>query len=253
MRVALCFFGQPRQARKGLATFRELMQRNANDVEFDVYFHAWNDPSQTRYAASPWRNIPEEDLVVDPHIIDFLVDAYRPVAHLADLPRTTFDIDVPGLHASPFWKHSSPTLQANLVNTLSQLYSRQKVRDLVVEHGRQYDLIIASRFDFLRPVAVQLACLDSSKLYVSDMHVPRPIFPDNLMITSPDLFMSMFNSYSDLPEILFSPPLLHLLWHVHGEAPNLSTETLLFAAFLHHFGSRTTDLVVYTPGIPDFY
>ncbi len=250
MRVALCFFGQPRQARKGAATFLELMERNASDVDFDVYFHAWHDPSQTRYAASPWRHIPEEDLEVDPGIIDFLVDAYRPVAHLVEPPQTTFA--VPGLEDSPFWVRSPAGVRANVVNTLSQLYSRQRVRDLVSQRGRQYDFIIGSRFDFLRRIPVLLKSLDRSKLYVSNIHVPRPIFPDNLVITSPDLFMSLFNAYRDLDALLFSPALLENLWHVHGEAPTLTLETLLFAAFLHRHGG-VNDLVVYTPAIPDFY
>jgi hypothetical protein len=250
MRVALCFFGQPRQARKGIATFRDLIQRHAHDVEFDVYFHAWHDPLQTRYAASPWRNIPEEDLVVDPSIIDSLLQAYRPVAHLVEPPKTTFDI--PGIETSPFWAYSTPAVRTNLVNTLSQLYSRQRVRDLVSQHGRRYDLMIGSRFDFLKPIPVLLASLDRSKLYVSDMHVPRPIFPDNLVITNPDLFSSLFNAYRDLQGILVSPELAQNLLHVHGEVPNLALETLLFAAFLHRYGG-VKDLVVYTPAIPDFH
>lgn len=249
MLVALCLFGQPRQALKGYATFLELMQRN-DEVEFDVFFHAWHDPAQTRYMASPWRRIPEEDLAVDPAIIDKLVHAYRPVSYLVEPPPVSFDLS--RLKASPFWDASDARVQANIVNTLSQLHSRQKVRDLVLRHGRGYDMIIGSRFDFLRPLLLDLKALDPGKLYVSNMHVPRCIFPDNLVIANPCIFFRLFNAFCDLDAVLFSRPVVQLLGHVYGERPNVTTETILFATFLRHFGD-VVGHVVYTPSIPDFW
>ena len=251
MHVALCLYGQPRQAHKGYLTFRDWMKNNPT-VTFDVYFHAWMDPEQQRYAASPWRHIPDEDLVVNPQIIPSLVEAYRPVSYLVEKPKASFPLPE-NLETSPFWSASSEAVQSNLHNTLSQLYSRQAVRDLVWRTNRQYDLIVISRFDFLRPLppSLSLAHMEPSRIHVSNMHHPRYIFPDNLIISSPSVFFSLFNLYNDLPLLLGSASVLPLLGR-YRESPSLSGEALLFANFLLHFG-RVEGLVNYTGCIPDFH
>jgi hypothetical protein len=249
MRVALCLFGQPRAARRGLATFYRFMRRQHEDVHFDVFFHAWHDPAQTTYAACPWRNIPAEDLRVDPHVIDFLVDALQPIDYLVDPPQTVFDTP-PELDASPFWTNTAPELRKNLVNTLSQLYSRQQVYELVKKHGVTYDVVIASRFDFFQPIGLDVASLDVTKLYVSNLLRPRHIFPDQFIIGNPAMVFSLMNAYNSLPSFLFSPHIVERL-RDQREPAVLSSEMLLFAAFLNEHDVDGN--VVYTDLIPSCF
>lgn len=241
MLVALCLYGQPRKAREGHANLATFMQ-NHPEVEFHVYLHAWHDARRTHYDASPWRSFTESDLRVDPDVDSFLLQCYRPVAWRIDPPPQT--LDVPGIQASLLYRGSDAVQRQNLANTLSQLYSRQAVRDLVLASGRSYDLVVATRFDFLRPIALDLHRVDTRKLHVAHFHLPRVVFPDNFVVASPTLFLDFFNAYEDLGSVMNDDELSR-----YGEPFNLTIESILLANF---FRKHSLNDVIYTPDIPDF-
>lgn len=245
MKVAFCLYGQPRRARDGHATCAALMARHPS-IQFDVYLHAWHDPGHTHYDASSWRAIPASDLRVDANVAAFLLQHYRPVAFALEPPRS---FNVPGLLESMLGRGSDAAHVRNASNCLSQLRSRQAVRDLVVASGRTYDLVIATRFDFLKPVAIDLHALDTSKMYVADFHRPRAIFPDNFVVASPEIFAHLFDAYDRLPSLM-NDAVLDRMLAVYHEPPALTTESILLANFLTR---HTLDEVVYTRDIPDFH
>lgn len=248
MKVAFCLFGQPRRARQGHAILSAFMQRNP-DVSFDVYFHVWHDPSQTHYAASPWRPIDEAELRVDKDVVEFLLEAYRPVSWKIEPPRPKFDI--PGIEQSPLFQNSNRELQANVTNSLSQLYSKQAVRDLVKKSGVEYDMVVASRFDFLNPIDINLHELDVSKMYAPAFHLPRAIFSDAFLIAGPAIFFPLFNAYADLPYLMNARNLHEYVQTTYHEPAVLATEAIMLAAFVDKFDVRNH--IVYTPAIPDFH
>jgi hypothetical protein len=245
MKVALCLYGQPRRAQEGHAILSQFMRRHP-DVHFDVYLHTWYDPAQTHYDASPWRPIPPADLRVHADVLDFVLHAYRPVAHRVEAPRT---FEIPNMETSLLFENSGAAHRRNLNNYLSQLYSRQSVRDLLVTSGRTYDLVVGTRFDFLNPIALDLHAVDPASLHVANFHLPRKLFPDNFLVASPDIFAHLFDAYQGLPSIMNDAQLLQRIQNEYHEAPVLATENVLLAQFLTRY---TIDQVVYTPHIPDF-
>lgn len=247
MKVAFCLYGQPRLAQRGHENIAAFVRRQHADVSFDFFFHVWHDPNKTHYDASPWRKIPDNELCIDKDLIPFLLDAYRPVMWEMESPKT---LDMNGIEKSILFQRSNVPQKRNVNNTLSQLYSRQCVRNLVLQSNNIYDMIVTSRFDFLNPVEVDLQTLDPSKIYVSDLHVPRKVFPDNFFISNPTIFFSMFNSFTDLPNMM-NDQALHQTMQALGEQADLGVESILFASFLKHFSPE--DKVVYTREIPDFH
>lgn len=249
MKVAFCLYGQPRLAQRGHENIAAFVRRQHADVSFDFFFHVWHDPNKSYYDASPWRQIPQKELCIDKDLMPFLFDAYRPVMWKIEKPTTLNDM-ISDIETSILFQHSDVSKKMNVHNTLSQLYSRQCVRNLVFQTSTVYDMIVSSRFDFLKPIEVDLKSLDPSKLYVSDLHVPRKVFPDNFMISNPTIFFSMFNSFNDLPNIM-NDQALHQTVQTFGEQADLGVENILFASFLKHFSIE--DKVVYTCEIPDFH
>ena len=238
MKIAFCLYGQPRNAREGHAVLQAFVDKHPH-IQFDFYLHAWHDASLKIYDASPWRAIPESDLRVDADVAEFLLQAYRPVAHVFEPPKI---FGVSALENSAMYANSPSTYQQNLQNTLSQLYSRQTVRNLVQQ---PYDLVVASRYDFRRPIDLNLHEIDQNKLHVANFHLPRVLFPDNFIVAPPRIFHDLFNAYDNLPIIINNPKILK----PHGEPFVLTIENILLANFLTQ---HTLEKVVYTPRIPDF-
>lgn len=245
MKVAYCLYGQPRLAQRGHANIASFLRHQ--NVSVDFYIHVWHDPENTHFDSSPFRAISEAELKINKDTIPFLLEAYRPVSCQIERPRT---LDVPGIQESIMLQNSDQITRANLNNALSQMYSKQCVRDLLSDKAHEYDLIIASRFDFVKPIHVDLGRLDSSKLYVADFHRPQAIFPDNLVICNPDIFLRMFNAYAELERIANDQSLHHKM-QLYGVQAVLIPENILFASFLKHFSVESH--VVFTPHIPDFH
>lgn len=246
MKVAYCLYGQPRLAQRGHNNITAFLKRQ--NVTVDFYFHVWHDPTKTHFDSSPWRAIPADELEIKKDTIRFLLDAYMPTLCQIECPRT---LDVPAIQESIMFHNSDHITRTNLNNTLSQMYSKQRVRDLVAPRAHEYDLIIASRFDFVKPIELDLKRLNPSKMYVADFRLPQTIFPDNFVVCNPNMFLRVFGAYADLEIMMNDRTLHHKMKSFHGEQAVLITENILFASFLRHFSVQ--DHVVFTPLIPDFH
>lgn len=209
--------------------------------------HVWHDPQQMHFDSSPWRAIPAAELQINKDTVPFLLDAYRPVSCQIERPRT---LDVPGIQESVIFQNSDHISRANLNNTLSQMYSKQRVRDLLAPRAYEYDWIIMSRYDFLNPIGVDMMELKQNKIYVPDFRLPQALFSDALVICSPSIFLPLFNAYADMESIM-NDQALHDKMKMYGERAVLVTENILFASFVKHFSVKNH--VEYTPKIPDFH
>lgn len=243
MKIAYCLYGQPRMAQRGHDNIAAFVQ----NTSVDFFIHMWHDTEKTHFDSSPWRSISAADLQIDKGAVPFVLDAYRPVSCQIEKPRT---IDLPGIRESIMFQNSDEATRANLNNTLSQMYSKQCVRDLLSKRAHEYDLVIASRFDFVNPIRLNLATLQKDKLYIADFRLPQVIFPDNFVVSTPDMFLRTFNAYADLGETMNDRALHHTL-NVHGEHAVMVTENILLATFLKHFSVKNH--VVFTQLIPDFH
>ena len=131
------------------------------------------------------------------------------------------------------------------------MYSRNKVRDLLSRNliNNKYDFVISTRFDYTKELTLNLNEIDISKVYVSDSHYPRKIFPDNFILTGVDNYLDIFNMYNNLEKIVNNKT-LEIRMKENGENLEFNAEELLFANFLYYF--KNIDNVNYTNAIPGF-
>ena len=245
MKVAFCLYGQPRLAQRGHDNIASFLRHQ--DVSVDFYMHLWHDPEKMHFDSSPWRALSEAELRIDTDTIPFLLDAYRPVACQIERPRK---LHVTGIQESIMFQNSDHITRANMNNSLSQIYSKQCVRDLLAPRAHEYDWIIMSRYDFLNPIGVDMMELEKNKIHVPDFRLPQALFSDAFVICSPSIFLPLFNAYADMVSIMDDQALHHKMG-VYGERAVLVTENILFASFVKHFSVENH--VAYTPQIPDFH
>jgi len=250
-KIAFCLYGQPREYLKGYHTNRILKERYP-EIGVDYYYHTWikdNLAGDQYYEASEWRNISSDELKIGQDTIKKINDLYHPVDYSYDEPRN-FSQDK--LKDSLCYLNTvNPKKISNINNILSQMYSRNKVRDLLSRNliNNKYDFVISTRFDYTKELTLNLNEIDISKVYVSDSHHPRKIFPDNFILTGVDNYLDIFNMYNNLEKIVNNKT-LEIRMKENGENLEFNAEELLFANFLYYF--KNIDNVNYTNAIPGF-
>lgn len=125
-------------------------------------------------------------------------------------------------------------------HTFSNFYSKQQVRNLLYDTLQkekiEYDYVITSRFDFLKEINVNLDLknIDNEKIYVSDFHKPRDIFPDSILILSVENYLKLFNIYDNLSNIINNNE-INTLMNKYNEIFIFVAESLLFGNYLYIF------------------
>lgn len=234
MRIAFCFYGQPRNYMKGYDNINTFIL-NQENLSVDFFFHAWILNKDMLYPTSPWRNIPIETLLYNENTVNDLINLYKPVLCEVEEQIQTFDENI---YANTIAYNNivCSSKRNNINNTLSQMYSRNKVRNLVNRyiHTSQtiYDTIIICRFDYSDKIELQLHNLDLSYTYVSDFHYPRKITPDNFIITPPSIFFEWFNIFENLYKVLNNND-LNILVKNYNEELEINPEVLIFANYLY--------------------
>lgn len=178
MRVALCLYGQPRHLLQG---YDHIRKHILEKYKPDVFFHTWD--SKEDYRVSPWRridNTPLDDVTQVAHL-------YKPVKHVVE-PSKVFDVDKNTLG----YKNTPDSQKLNASNILSQIQSRQMVRDLL--EGETYDLVIMTRFD----IGIQsLPSFTAGKILFSDQH-REGVFEDNFVMCDQRDFLRLFDIEKNL-------------------------------------------------------
>lgn len=215
MKVALCLFGQPRYLDKGFPTIKE----HIIDVyEPDVFYHTWE--SKEPYSVAPWRNDIETTPLED---IEKIKNLYLPKKHVVEASKI-FPIDT----SSPGYLMAPLSQQKNANNIVSQVYSRQMVRNLLrdyaSEHKIVYDLVIMTRFDIF---ISNLPLHQDKKIYFADTHPERPhIFNDTLIMANHTNFLEMMDIYPNLNR--------YLTLGVRGKPVQFNMEELLTGSLIDH-------------------
>ena len=259
LRVALCLLGQPRRFREGYHTFMNWLKAPYHkNLTFDVYFHAWKiptDPTTTAtYTISPYRDdiLVDEDRIVDPSTIEQLVELYKPVAYEESEP-IIFD---PAIYKnSLLFERTNSFGRENANNTLSQQYSRQRVRDIFIQHSRKhhikYDFVITSRFDFLIPITLDFNTLDPTCVHLTSCRFPRKHLPDPLYISSPHVFSKMNNVFKNFHNISNSDALAKHFDKTCDELYIFHPEEILHMNYIWYFNDNSA--FRYHDEIPNFH
>jgi hypothetical protein len=130
------------------------------------------------------------------------------------------------------YKNSNQSKKNNLYNTFSQIYSRNKVKDLFEKYSTDYDFVISTCFDgFEFSKKYDISYIQQNKIYASSIHKPRYIIPDNFLIIPPEIYINWFNFYKNIKNILNNQE-LELKINNINEKLEFNMEELLLSNYL---------------------
>ena len=233
MHLALVLYGQPRDYRRGHAAIRAFLERQVGWT-VDVFYHVWTIGETQRYEHSPWRTLTDAELTHSDASIRELRELYDPVAFECEVQSPSL-LDLPAYRDTLAYRSMNKVKQHNVSNTLYQMHSRSKARDLFQTYvdatTTHYDAVLMTRFDIHVMPDVLLSSLDLTKVSVSDLHRPRVILPDNCIVMPPRVFSSWFTLAESLPRIVNNALLAESI-RVLGERLEINPEEVLLAAYL---------------------
>jgi len=256
VRVAYCFYGQPRVLEEGYKIFQSFVSRHS-DVQFDVFYHTWH-AKKGIYEASPWRSFGTQELIIAENAIDRLNDLYKPIQYKVDEPKR---FDISQIETSALYTfvmeqiHTNNNRQKvnNLNNILSMFYSIQQVRDILQQHvsktNTSYDYVILSRFDFLKEVKLNIATLMNHRLYVNDGGYRTKVFCA-YYVCDYNIFLNFANIFNNLPVIMNNRELLTHFRALNGIECCINGEELMSLNYISYYGHYEN--VIFTPLIPNF-
>ena len=239
MKIAVCLYGQPRDYKYGHECIANFIKDN-NEHSYEFFFHCWIDDN-IKYETSPWRRIDEKTLVIknqDPVKCD-INQLYKPVSHLYEKPLDRHAVSdlIEHIKKSKAYLNSNRLKRANVYNTLSQIYSRNKVRDLFEEYVERtkttYDLVISTRFDgfgFYFQNKIDISNV-KPEIYKLSVHKPRYIIPDNFLIIPPKIYINWFNLYKNIKYLINSEEIEQKMARI-DENFEFNMEEMLLSSYL---------------------
>ena len=148
MKVAVCLYGQPRNYILGNKNIKRWMKYNQN-ISFDFFIHCWI--SEKKMECSPWSNTDKNLLKIKDKekLSNDIKQMYEPKNYCFE--NTIDDFKNFNIENSLIFNQTNETKKKNINNVLSQIYSRNKVRDLLLEYIKEnnveYDFIVICRID----------------------------------------------------------------------------------------------------------
>jgi len=248
MKVAFLMYGQPRNYLSGYNVIKKFLS-NQNDANVDFFYHCWTINNDEKYPASPWRNIHQNELYYRENTIEHLKELYNPIAFEYEVQKLNFDV-IPELMNTNVYKNTCEPCKLNTINVISQMYSRNKVRNLLDKYTKEtnitYDCVILTRFDITMDIHylpnLKLNNLDLSKIHVSNSLRPRKIFSDNFIISPLSVFLKWFNIYEELLNYIDNTELLETVKSL-GEGIAINPEELVFSKYILHY--KNVDNIIY--------
>ena len=189
MKVALCFFGQPRVINNPY-TFDSHINWIINKYDTDVYTHTWISGEPVLFNYSDWVNTKYHD-AEDINTSDIILDKYKPKKFKFEKPKKFQLTD----ECRNKVQHLSYYSSNNEQNTLSHLYSMSTSIGLI---DGTYDWVIISRYDNYIRFMPDLTELDSNTLYITTDYGNH--FPDH-MIFGGQRQMNALNCYESIPDL----------------------------------------------------
>ena len=238
MKIAICFYGQPRLYNNGYIIINNFIKKNL-EHNFDFFFHTWYDDKQigSYYEASPWRNISKEELLIKENTIEDLINLYNPKKYNYESP-IIFNNDILNEIKSSIMFNESPNyIKNNIYCTLSNIYSKYKVSILLEEYINEtkinYDLVISCRFDILIDMNINISNININKINCIDQYT-RCIISDHLIITNYKLFNEYSKSFINLNKFINNEKILYKLNEI-GAGCNFTVETLVTSNMLLYY------------------
>ena len=184
------------------------------------------------------------------NIINELNTLYKPISYEIENQNNLICDELLYKNTLAF-NNTNGLLLTNINNTLFQIYSRNKARNLLYTYLEKmgnkvyYDFVIHLRFDISSMPDIYFNDLNKSKIYISNIHYPRKIFPDNCIIAPTNIFLEWFNIYEMIKDIINNISLLENIIKLN-ENIIINPEQLIFAKYIFHY--KDTDNISYFQG-----
>jgi hypothetical protein len=189
MKVALCFFGQPRVINNPY-TFDSHVQWIINKYDTDVFAHTWISGNATLFNYSDWVNSEYHDFE-DVNTANIILNKYNPKKYKFEKPKQ-FQLNNDCRNKVQQLTYYSTN---NEYNTLSHLYSMSTSIALIDD---SYDWVILSRYDNYIKFMPDLSELNSNALYITNDYGNH--FPDH-MIFGGQRQLDTLNCFNLVPDL----------------------------------------------------
>ena len=252
LKIAYCLYGQPRNLENG----HKIISTFVANHDVDFYYHTWTLDENNFYSYSySYRELNLEELRGDSNIISKINKLYNPKAYISELSRVFEYENNEKFKNSLLFKNTNEFNKDNnkISNVFSNYYSKQQVRNLLKEtlenEKIDYDFVILSRFDMLKEINIDLSSLNTKKVYVSNLHNPRYIFSDAILIMNIENYLEILNVYDNLENLLNNNTVNELV-NSYNEKLVFVPESLLFGNYLYYF--KNLKKIEYID-LPNFY
>jgi len=209
MKVALCFFGQPRLLNNPY-TYLSHKHWILDKYNTDIFIHSWINNTNEEFNYADQVKIKEKELKDSDKII---LSKYKPKRYIFEKSRN-FSLSEKNRNiikqkieqSESRWGGGNLNWSENNENNhLSQLYSMSKSIELLQDD--YYDFVILSRFDSYIISIPNLYNLDKNELYLSDIHYlntidcDRNTFSDILIFGGLEEVKSL-NCYNNIDNLI---------------------------------------------------
>ena len=233
MKVACVLFGQPRDYMTGYNTITKYF-KDQSGVEVEYFYHCWTLNEGESYCTSPWReDIDPNTLIYDNNTEEHIKSLYNPVSYeYENQSKVFFDI-TPLIRTVPFRNTYEQQID-NIDNTLHQLYSRNRVRNLLdkyIEDTKiEYDYVLFTRFDIDKIPKLDLSKIDKSIMYVQDAEHHHGYFKDYVFFIPTNVFLKVFDVFDKLKDIVEDPQLIYKMKSLEQHI-EINPESLFYAKY----------------------
>lgn len=237
MRIACVLFGQPRHYVTGHKNIRHFFQNQNSNVQVDFFYHCWTLNANDTYKVSPWQKIDPSCLQYENNIPNHLLELYNPIRYEYE-NQSNMTLDESMYKHTLVYNQTDELQKKNINNTLFQVYSRNKARNILDNYIKEtntiYDFVIMTRFDIGNLLTFDLNLLDRSNTYISKSHYPRKIMPDLFFIIPVNVFLAWFTIYDSLSDMLNNENIITKVSHF-GEKLVINPEELIFGKYISLF------------------
>lgn len=250
MKIAWCFYGIPKKLEDGFHNINNYI--NDFSYEVDFFCHAWYTDANTDAIQSPWAIKRDDNIQINTEHLNKITNLYKPKSFLFEKQKS-MELEINNLKNSVINNPNNP----NIYNALSSCYSTQKtimlLNDYISKNSINYDFIILSRYDFLKPIKLKLKDISNTYIYAPDIH-----YKNNRFVISPallcggyDIMNKLFiNLFTNIFSYKNNEIIKNLIQTELKENFILNHEELILCNLL--FNNIHKNSIIFTDKIPNF-
>jgi hypothetical protein len=197
MKIAWCFYGQPRNLQEGYNNIKNYISNEKINVDF--FCHAWYNNNKD-ISQSPWAKKRNNNIYIHETHMKNIIELYSPKKFLFEHEQ---EFNIECLKNTLLLNN---TTNNNGNNVLSACYSTQIVIKLLLDYCKEikqeYDIVYISRYDFLKPITLKPVNINTNYIYSTNIHkiYERELISPALLCGGMDIMLSLL---LDIYDIIF--------------------------------------------------